>query len=946
MDNSSNKKTIINLSRNTPVALVVGAVGFLGSNLVDKLLSKNIQVVGVDDLSKGRKENLNLATKSSYFHFLNQNVEDLELQIPRLDYIFITAGTKWNIGNILQVFKETKARLLFRSHVELYSDHDLDSEYEWFKETEVKIAQFAKENELNARVLRLGAVYGPRMDFKEKDPIIKLVQESLKGELQETSMEFSTRALFVEDAVDLAIKCLFSGATAQRIFDGVGSPIKVSEVKQILLDPVWYEEKGFNPSELPSWGTPNLEKTQKFLNWKPKNHLIQNLKETLKYFKDNEIRIPQESHSEKVWKEEKKVELEEFSAKGGLVSGQEQEVKVKKKRDFKLPKFKLPLKNFYILVVILLLVYAFIWPVAAVGFGVLTFKYQLSSAIDNIGKGEFDKGLNNIASAKVGVEEAQKMFDSFDPLRKLSILNNLFLTGDNMVDLARNSSDAAKNTILGIQALNESLKEITGESVSSTKDSLEQAQVYLSVADEDLSKSKALLNSQDFNSNIPFFLKGSIDSLSKKITDYSNLVKKGRVVVSILPSFIALDGSKSYLILVQNNMELRPTGGFIASFAKISFEKGKIKDLKVDDIYTLDQKLGINVEPPAELKSDLGVNSWYLKDSNWEADFPTFARQAEWFYNKETGEKVNGVIAVTASSMQDLVSVLGAIQLSDYNENVTSDNFFQKALSHPELSFIPTTGGKKSFLTSFSQEFFTKLFFVTHQNWSGIVSSMDKSLQTKQMSIYLDDPKLFSYLASEKWTSVMPRQTSQASDLTQDFLAVVEANVGANKANYFLDRSYSLETTFGKSGEVNQRLRISFINRSTSNTFPQGVYKDRLRVYLPFGTKLVRALWSEKDITNDAKGFVDYGRSGYSMLLILNPKEQKTLVLDYQLSDKLNFKDGVGKYRLDIIKQAGTIKDPLSWSISYPLGYQKLKGENDIKTDLSSDRSFEVEFKK
>ena len=127
-----------------------------------------------------------------------------------------------------------------------------------------------------------------------------------------------------------------------------------------------------------------------------------------------------------------------------------------------------------------------------------------------------------------------------------------------------------------------------------------------------------------------------------------------------------------------------------------------------------------------------------------------------------------------------------------------------------------------------------------------------------------------------------------------------------------------------------------------------------MRVYLPTGTKLTRALWGEKEITTDVSGFVDYGRTGYSVLLELLPKEQKTLVLDYQTPIKLDFKNSKATYRLDVVKQAGTLKDPLQWTITYPISYQlvsdqaKVIGpqEQTISTDLSVDRSFEVEFKK
>lgn len=936
------KKTIINLSRNTPVALVVGAAGFIGSNLVDKLLVKNIQVIGVDNFTTGKKENLMYATKSSYFHLVFEDAADLELKLTRLDYIFVVAGGGWNIKNILRIFKETKARLLFASYVDLYSDKDISPKLDWFKSSEVEIARFASEHDLNARILRRGAIFGPRMNFTQKDPVIMLIAEALSDNLQkDTPLEFSSRALFIEDAIDLMIKCILSGATAQRIFDCVSpTPVKVSEVKQVLMDPVWYEEKGFNQTELPPWVTPNLERTRKFLNWKPGANLVANLKQTLSYFKDFEIKV--ESQSKKVQlSEEKKEQIQAIK--------NEATVKPKIKRQI-----SLPLNKIYLILAILVVVYAFIWPPVAISFGVLTFKYQISEAVAKLEKGEFEQGLNNVAAAKVGINESKQMFDSLELFRRALLLNNFFKTGDNLLDLASLTSDSTQNTILGIQALYQGLKAVSGESIDSPKSYFENAQIYLSKAEEDLSKAEALVGSKDFMSTIPGFLQDGVSSLSKKLTTYLSLVKKARAITSILPEVVAIKGAKSYLVLLQNNMEIRPTGGFIGSFAKVSFEGGKLKNLKVDDIYAIDGQLKIHVEPPPEIKEDLGQKDWFLRDSNWESDFPTAARQAEWFYNKEVGERVEGTFALDVSAMENLLSVLGPLDLSDYNEKITSDNLFEKAVSHAEISFFPGSQAKRSFLTSLSNEVFSKLFFVPSQNWPGIVSSLGKSLEQKHLSIYLDDPKLFSYVHTQNWAGEMPRQAVPTPGILQDFLAPVEANLGANKANFYLDREYNLETVLSKDGEVSQRLRIAYTNRSPSETFPAGRYKNRFRIYLPFGTKLNRALWAEADISKNVTSFVDYGRSGYSMLLELLPKEQKTLVLDYQLPERLEFKNGVAKYRLDVLKQAGTLKDGFSWKVSYPINYQlsseqtKSLGpqEQTIQTDLSVNRSFEVEFKK
>ncbi len=957
-----NKKNSISLSRNSPVAFVVGAAGFLGSHLVDKLLDKGIQVVGVDELENRQKQNLLKATESRNFHMLLESPDKLDLDLVRLDYLFIVSVGQWNLDKVAALFKKTKCRCLLVSSIFLYEKGSHSGILGPLQDAENKIAKIAGANNLNARILRLGPVYGPRMDFNIKDPLIRLIQQVLTGDLQkDVTLEFSSRAIYAEDAVDLICRTIFAGYTAQKIFDGVApTPVKVSEIKQVLLDPIWYEKRDFTPSELPPWSTPNLDKTVKILNWHPAQKLVANLRKTLSFFKDNEIEVPrledgpptggekaEDGKEKNQWNEEKKIDLEAFKAKKD-----EPKNKLQTKKGIILPKFPIPLYKIYLILIITLVTYAIIWPGLMLGWGVLTFRYNLSEGLKNLQKGEFERSLGNIEQANSGILEAKSILDSLEPVRKTGLFSEQFKLGDKLTNLSILSTTSARSTILGVQALLQSIKAITGEKTESPSGYFTYAQVELASANEDLSKALAILKSDDFHQELPMVLAQKITVLSLKLTNYGKLLSKAQAVSILLPKLVALDGNKDYLVLLQNNMELRPTGGFIGSFAKVSFEAGKLKKLEVNDIYAIDGQLSLHVEPPKEIKEDLGQKDWFLRDSNWEADFPTSARQAEWFYTKETGEKVEGVIALDISAMEELLAAIGPLQLADYKENITSENLFQKAVSHAELSFFPGSQAKKSFLTALTNGVFEKIFFLPQNNWPGIISALGKSLEEKHIGIYLNDPKLFSYIMSQNWAQVMPRQSDQNKN--QDFLSLVEANLGANKTNYYLDRSYSLETVIGKEGEIKHRLRIVYVNRSPSDAFPGGKYKNRMRIYLPFGSNLTRVLWGESDITKEVTGFVDFGRSGYSMLLELAPKEQKTLVLDYSVPIDLKFIDGKAVYRLDIIKQAGTLKDPLQWNISYPISYSLISNqaktvgpqEQIISTDLSVDRSFEVEFKK
>ncbi len=932
----------------------MGAAGFLGSNLVDQLLDKGIQVLGVDSLSTGRKENLSQAIKNKNFHLLIQDAGGLNIDVERLDYVFIICGEGWKLDHLLQLVKQKDARCLFVSTIELY-EKEATPEFDWFRKSEIRIAKFAKEAVLNARVLRLGPVFGPRMHFRTRDPIIKLIQAALNNQLQkDITLEFSTRALYVADACDLAIKAMLSGATALKIFDGVlPTPIKVSEIKQILLDPLWYETRKFHPSELPPWSTPNLEKTIKILNWQPRSNIVASLKETVSYFKDHEIKVPLlASRSEEVeggeqWQEEKRAELAEFKKDTA------EKKEPLKDRGVKL-KFGFSWNKVITVAVVLLIFYSLIFPFFEIGFGIATFRFQLTSALNNLAKGEFAKSKSNLEAAQKGVMGAKSVFDSFEPVRKTGQVKNIFQLGDDLYNLASLALSSSRSTVLGIEALYKGVLAVTGESNESAKDYFLLAQTQLTKANEDLLKVSLLFSNEQFRAKVPAILQQRVSNLKDRLNQYAELVEKGRAASILLPEIVALSGNKNYLILLQNNMELRPAGGFIGSYGLISFEGGKLKKIDVNDIYAIDGQLALQVEPPQEIKNDLGQNRWYLRDSNWESDFPTSAKQAEWFFTKETGERVSGVLALDISAMENLLQALGPLDLADYNETITPDNLFERAITHAETSFFAGSQAKKNFLTALTNALFNKIFFSKNPNWPGIVKALGNSLETKHVSIFLDDPKLFSYLVAQNWAGVLPRGDQTDDGVFNDFMAPVEANLGANKSNYYLDRSYNLETVIGKEGEIRHKLRISYVNRSPSDSWPAGKYKNRMRIYFPFGTKLTKVSWGESNITNSVNAFVDYGRTAFSMLLEVDPKQQRILVLDYEVPGKLQFKDNGAIYKLNVIKQAGTLQDPFIWRLTYPLNYHLVSDqsteivpqEQTIQTDLSKDRSFEVTFTK
>lgn len=992
------------ISRNSPVALLVGVSGFLGSFIAEDFLGRGVQVIGIDNLTSENRLNLDLLSKNRNFRFINaminssdfSEVEDKLGNLERIDYAVFTPETQHphdtysrgvlNFLNLIKKFKESriikkesseKPRVVFISSIRLYDD-ELDNYHEAVKEGEVRFAKFVKHYKLNGRVIRLSEVFGPRMSFGSEGPIIKLIQASLNNDLlnKSVSLDFSTRALFIEDAAHLVVKSLLVGSTANKIYDGaLLQPIKISEIKQILLDPLWHEAKNFQPTELPPWPTPNLERTYKELSWKPKTSIIRALRETVAYFKDHNIDIPKVEEEE--WKKDLKkwsfVNSENLVSEGNkeekpagfkeLEKNQEEKHKTSKDSKIKLGRVG---RTFKYLLITALIVYGLIFPFAQIILGGLNIRSNLKASAQAVSEGDFKKAQDKITEAKRILHQSTDILSSLGLLKKAGILGKQITQMEDLIAVTEEGIEGVALAVSGTESLFNTTKIISGEQAGEASKFYEKAQTDLTASSQKIAYLKAKIEDESFVNQYPKILQGRMKDLLIKINTYSNLVDKAQFASYIMPQITAVNGKKTYLVLLQNNLELRPSGGFIGSYGKLTFENGKISKIVVDDIYNLDGGLTEVLEPPTEIRNDLGQERLFLRDSNYEPDFPTSARISQSIYKRSisaklttsavkkeaNGENVNGVFALNLSGSGKLLDAVGGLDLPEYGEHVDGSNLFERAISRAEVDFFPGSQAKKNYLTSLQNQLFNKIFYLSNQNWPSIIQAVISSLEQKQLLIYLSDPELFSYLASENWSGVMPRGVADMEGVTNDFLAVVESNMGANKVNFYLDRSFKLETALGKEGQVSHKLRITYKNNSPSDVFPGGKYKNRFKIYLPLGTTLTKASFGETDITKSFTPFSDYNRTGFSSLLELQPKEQKTLVLEYALPKPLNFKDGKNTYKLNVIKQAGTLQDRFDFQLTYPINFKVAeasggvsnKQELNFVSDLKVDRTFQVDF--
>lgn len=469
--------------------------------------------------------------------------------------------------------------------------------------------------------------------------------------------------------------------------------------------------------------------------------------------------------------------------------------------------------------------------------------------------------------------------------------------------------------------------------------------------------------------NLPPVIREKINSLWEPLDMLGN-------TIDAFPDLLGFNQKKKYLILFQNNMELRPGGGFIGSYAMLEIRNGKTNKLEIHDVYDADGKLSIHIEPPFALRRYLGASHWFLRDSNFDADFIVNAQKALNFLELETGEKADGVIAIDTDFVKNLISVFGPIDIPDFNQTITADNFYLATETHAEKNFFPGSSQKKDFLRALYTALEIKMLESKKIPYNLLAKSLSEALTQKHLLIAFPNEETQTIFTANGFSGSLNDNRQKEDNKLLDFMGINEANLGLNKANYYLRRSIEQKVNIDASGSAKETITLTYENFSKKESLFGGDYKNFLRFILPPNAALeivqvngvviptTSAVTQVNDYTK--KGFIppsqlevekstEEGRTLYGFLTIIPMSTSQKISITYSLPAVLNLAKPAMSYDLYIFKQPGTGSDPYSFSLTYPPAFQAIQipdgmidvGGKLVYTDkLSEDKNLVLKFSK
>ena len=352
-----------------------------------------------------------------------------------------------------------------------------------------------------------------------------------------------------------------------------------------------------------------------------------------------------------------------------------------------------------------------------------------------------------------------------------------------------------------------------------------------------------------------------LQPLFAQADEWLPIAQDSLAVVQVLPEIMGVNGRRTYLLLAQNEDEIRATGGFISGVGTLTIENGDIQSLTFQDASTFDRaNLLENSDqydyPPQPLYELMGLEYLLLRDANYWPDFPYSAQTAIHLYQRvDPAANLNGVIAIDQQFMSLLVAATGPVHIPESNTTITAQTTVQNFRDAFNIREGQTVGdwlqNRKAFLLTFATAILDKV----QSDFGAVdpvvfIKNIHSAFSSRHIQLYLVDAQETAVLDAVNWDGRLENPPNQ------DFLLVLDSNFGYNKTNMFIERTYSYDLSLNPNGPSTANLEIhynhtnlpadteiceqgiSYANAPNYQEIAERCYFNFLRVYTPANATL------------------------------------------------------------------------------------------------------------
>jgi len=397
----------------------------------------------------------------------------------------------------------------------------------------------------------------------------------------------------------------------------------------------------------------------------------------------------------------------------------------------------------------------------------------------------------------------------------------------------------------------------------------------------------------------------------------AELITSGKPLLAAVPYLLGVDESRRYLIIFQNDKELRPTGGFMTAYAIATVEKGKFEPVTSSDMYNLDAKYFATQRASSPiityLKGPYLISKNYrLRDLNWSPDFAEsmnlFVKEIE----KVGIRDIDGIIAVDTQLLVNLLDVIGPIGVSGFG------NFSTEIISEcncPQVIYELESFADIEGPIVWSENEPGKIVFAppNYDNRKKIIGPLMNSILANALGQPKDKlPALFAAafksLTEKHVIFYMLDESAQKGvesfgiagrikDYEGDYLHINDANLGGRKSNLYVTQEVVQAIEIAKDGTVEKTVTITYKNPEKYDGWLNSVLPNWVRIYVPKGSELIAL----EGIDDKQEPYEEFGKTVFAGFFKLRPEGLAKVTVKYKLPFTVD-----KEYKMFIQKQPGT----------------------------------------